>query len=240
MVTLKHLQISDTFSLPPSYVAEKGAFLGRTGSGKTFAAGKCAELLLENDAQIIALDPVGCWYGLRVGGSFQLYIFGGLHGDYPLEPTGGKLMADLISDRGLSAVLDVSQFTRSEQIRFSSDFIELELVAVILSRSADVDYVIEQAIEKKFKAFKFDRFGGLAKSLKIARKMSDRELAQYITAQLAGEELSHSIDEDIHEIGFLRKVDRKAIEKQVREEMKPAADKLRTSRKSSKGGKRGK
>lgn len=118
------LRIAEDLSLPIEAVTEKLAFLGRTGSGKTYAAMKLAELMLESGAQIVSLDPVGAWHGLRIGGPWGVYIFGGLRGDYPLEPTGGKLMADLIADRGLSAVLDISQFIRAEQVRFACDFIE--------------------------------------------------------------------------------------------------------------------
>lgn len=121
---MKLLHIADHLALPLNIVTEKLAFLGRTGSGKTYAAMKLAELMLEAGAQIIALDPVGAWHGLRIGGNFSVYIFGGLRGDYPLESTGGKLLADLIVDRGISAVLDISQFIRAEQVRFAGDFAE--------------------------------------------------------------------------------------------------------------------
>lgn len=121
---MKQLRIAEHLTLPIEVVTEKLAFLGRTGSGKTYAAMKLAELMLEAGAQIISLDPVGAWHGLRIGGSWNVYIFGGMRGDFPLEPTGGKLMADLVADRGISAVLDVSQFIRAEQVRFASDFIE--------------------------------------------------------------------------------------------------------------------
>lgn len=121
----KTLKISENLSLPIEAVTEKLAFLGRTGTGKTYAAMKLAELMLEAGAQVVALDFVGKWYGLRVAGPgdpFPIPVFGGLHGDYPLESTGGKLMADLLVDRAISAVIDVSQFTRGEQVRFCLDF----------------------------------------------------------------------------------------------------------------------
>lgn len=116
------LRIAEDLTLPVEVVTEKLAFLGRTGSGKTYGAMKLAELMLDAGAQIVALDPVGVWYGLRIGGPWNVYIFGGLHGDFPLEPTGGALVADLIIDRGISVVLDVSQFIPSEQQRFAKDF----------------------------------------------------------------------------------------------------------------------
>ena len=49
-------------------------------------------------------------------------IFGGLHGDIPLEPTAGALIADLIVDQRLTCVLDVSDFdTRQQMWGFLAD-----------------------------------------------------------------------------------------------------------------------
>jgi hypothetical protein len=121
----KPLYLADDLALPLAAVTEKLAFLGRTGSGKTYAAMKLAEEMLRAGAQVVALDAVGKWYGLRVAGAgpgFEIPVFGGLHGDFPLESTGGRLIADVLVDRGISAVLDVSQFTHAEQTRFALDF----------------------------------------------------------------------------------------------------------------------
>lgn len=123
---MKTFPIADSLTLPLETVTEKLAFLGRTGSGKTYAAMKLAELMLNAGAQIGALDPVGVWRALRVPGpdgkAFEVYVFGGLYGDLPLEPTAGALIADVVCDRGISFVLDVSQFIPSEQQRFARAF----------------------------------------------------------------------------------------------------------------------
>lgn len=126
---MKQLAFAEGLSLPIDVVTQKAAFMGRTGSGKTYAATKLAELLLRAGAQVVAIDPVGVWWGLRLNADgktpsdLELPIFGGLHGDIPLESTGGKLMADLIVDRALSCVLDVSQFeSDAEKARFVRDF----------------------------------------------------------------------------------------------------------------------
>jgi hypothetical protein len=129
---MKSLRISEDLDLPldgergsPGAVTQKNAFLGRTGSGKTYAATKLAELLLEAKAQIVALDPVGVWPFLRLGERpFEIPVLGGLYGDVPLESTGGALVADFVVDTGASAVLDVSQFTGTEQRRFATAFAE--------------------------------------------------------------------------------------------------------------------
>ena len=74
------LRLADNLTLPLDAVTEKLAWLGRTGSGKTYGAMKLAELMLEAGAQIGAL---GVWRGLRVpaqkkgGTAFDVVVFGG-------------------------------------------------------------------------------------------------------------------------------------------------------------------
>lgn len=122
------IQIADGLSFPLEAVTEKLGFIGRTGSGKTYAAQKLAEEMYRAGAQFVALDPVGKWWSLRLAAdgktpALPLPVFGGLHGDVPLESTAGKLMADVIVDRGISAVVDVSQFeSDSAKARFMTDF----------------------------------------------------------------------------------------------------------------------
>lgn len=122
------LHIAATLSLPLNAVTQKLAMLGRTGSGKTYGATKLAEEMLDAGAQIVALDPVGAWYGLRLAANgrdagIAIPVFGGLHGDVPLEPSAGPLIADLIVDRGISAICDVSQFEHdADKIRFATAF----------------------------------------------------------------------------------------------------------------------
>lgn len=123
----KFLSIARGIKFPSNAVTEKMAFLGKTNSGKTYSAMKVSEEMLKIDAQIIVLDPVGKWYGLQTlkngKRGFSIPVFGGLHGDIPLQSTSGILVADLIVDKNISAVLDVSQFeTDTEKTRFATDF----------------------------------------------------------------------------------------------------------------------
>jgi len=124
----KVLQISPTLALPLEAITEKQAFLGRTGQGKSYAAQKEAELMLDIGAQVIALDPVGIWWGLRLKANgkspgYQIPVFGGLHGDIPIEPGAGKIIADTVVDRNISAIIDVSQFeSDTDKARFATDF----------------------------------------------------------------------------------------------------------------------
>src|SRR5262245_13694185 len=117
---MKSLHISDQLSLPLDAVTQTIAFIARKGGGKTYGATKLAELMLEAHAQVIALDPVGNWFGLRLNadgaaGGFPIYVFGGERGDVPLVPEAGRRIAALLVDKPISAVLDVSAFRKGER-----------------------------------------------------------------------------------------------------------------------------
>jgi hypothetical protein len=123
------MKLADRLELPLEAVTQKFAFLGRTGSGKTYAAEKLAELFLDAGAQVVVLDGIGVWYGLRLKADgkskgYSIPVFGGEQGDVPLEPQAGKLIAKLIVDEGFSAVLDVSNFRKHERKTFVTDFAE--------------------------------------------------------------------------------------------------------------------
>ncbi len=117
------------FALLPDAATQKFAFLAQPGSGKTYAATKLAELFYAAGVPFVVLDPVGVWYGLRlaadgVAPGLQVPVFGGMYGDLPLEVEAGALVADLLVDRSLSLVLDVSAFRTQQRKRFVTDFAE--------------------------------------------------------------------------------------------------------------------
>src|SRR5205085_8998589 len=94
---------------------------------KTYAAGKLVELLLDAHVQVVILDTVGNWYGLRLSADgkkrgFDVPVIGGLRGDIPLEEAGGALIADTLTDTGRSAIIDVSQFSLAARQRFATAF----------------------------------------------------------------------------------------------------------------------
>lgn len=122
-------KISDDFALATSAITQKFAWIGTSGGGKSYAATEFAESLWDAGGQFIVLDPVGIWYGLRLDKSgkkpshINIPVFGGLHGDVPLEPGSGALIADLIIDRDICAIIDVSQFEYdTDKARFATAF----------------------------------------------------------------------------------------------------------------------
>src|SRR5262245_23202785 len=125
---MSKLHIGPDFAIQDAAVTERLAFLGRTGSGKTYAAQKLAEEMHRIGAQFVVLDPVGVWYGLRLHADgkkpgLEVPVLGGLRGDIPLEPGAGAIIANLVVDRGVSMVLDVSQFeSDADKARFAQAF----------------------------------------------------------------------------------------------------------------------
>jgi hypothetical protein len=55
-------------------------------------------------------------------------ILGGKHGDMPIEPTGGAVVADLVADESISVIIDISRkpdgkmWSRGDRIKFVADY----------------------------------------------------------------------------------------------------------------------
>lgn len=142
------LHISPDLALPLDAVTQKFAWLGRSGGGKTYGLKRFVEQMLGMGVQVVVLDSVGVWSGLRLGpDAFDVPIIGGLYGDIPLEPTSGALVAEVATSHGSSMVLDTSQMLDAQRARFCEAFgrrlFELKKIApsamhVVLDEGQDV------------------------------------------------------------------------------------------------------
>lgn len=117
------LRIAPNLELPLDAVTGTFAILATKGAGKSNAGVVMAEEMYDAGIPWVAVDPKGDWHGLRSsadgnGPGLPIVVFGGRHGDVPLEPTAGVLLADLVLNQRLSCVLDVSQFTKADVTRF--------------------------------------------------------------------------------------------------------------------------
>lgn len=76
--------------IPAKAVEQHIAVLGKTGSGKTYAAKSIVESLLRSGQQVVMIDPTSAWWGLRLSASGKsagferVLILGGPKGDMPL------------------------------------------------------------------------------------------------------------------------------------------------------------
>ncbi|MDA8320423.1 MAG: hypothetical protein M0030_11530 [Actinomycetota bacterium] len=124
------LAVSPGLMLPVSAITQSIALLAVRRAGKSSAAAVMAEEMYAAGLPWVAIDPKGDWWGLRSSGDgtgpgLPVPIFGGLHGDVPLTPESGHLIADLIADDNLTCILDVSEFgSKSAQMRFLTDLAE--------------------------------------------------------------------------------------------------------------------
>ena len=116
-------------ALPVDVAGEAIAVVAKRGAGKTTTGRVLAEELHAAGVPFTVLDPVGAWWGLRSsadgkGEGLPVPILGGPFGDVPLEHMAGGLLADVVVDTGSSLVLDLTDFSKTNQRRFVTDFAE--------------------------------------------------------------------------------------------------------------------
>lgn len=121
--------ISSELTLPIEAVTQTFAFLAKRGVGKTYAGMKLCEEILKAGHQVVAVDPVGVWWGLRSSADgkregLPIIVFGGEHGDVELQSTSGSKVAELVVKQRLSVILDLCLFRKNESVRFMTAFCE--------------------------------------------------------------------------------------------------------------------
>jgi len=101
--------------LPLSALNERLAIVGTSGSGKTYAAKGLVERLVDQDARVCVVDPLGVWWGLRAGPEggasplpYSVVVFGGRHADVSLDEGMGGALGHLVGIHQIACVVDVS------------------------------------------------------------------------------------------------------------------------------------
>ena len=123
------LRVADNLVLGADFVTSTQAILAQKGKGKTHTATVEAEELIEADQQVVVIDPTDAWHGLRSSADgrtigYPIVVFGGDHGDVPLEPTAGAVLAEAIVRERFSAIICTETMTKGEELRFVGDFLE--------------------------------------------------------------------------------------------------------------------
>lgn len=124
------LAISAELQLPVDAMTEAIALLSTRGRGKTHTATVIAEEVLKLHHQVVIVDPVGLYWGLRSsadgkGEGYRILVLGGSHGDLPLQASDAETIARFIVEEEVSVVLDLSAFpTKGEQVRFCEVFFD--------------------------------------------------------------------------------------------------------------------
>jgi hypothetical protein len=127
------LHISPDLALPQDTVTSTMIVYGGKGMGKTNLGAVLVEEMSYAGLRWSVLDPVGVWWGMRhsvdgKGLGVECLILGGAHGDIPIEPTGGAVIADLVADETANVIIDISRkangemWSVGERIRFANDY----------------------------------------------------------------------------------------------------------------------
>lgn len=123
------IKIADGLSLPIDIVTQVEVIIAKRRAGKSYTMRRLTEQLLEQNQQIILVDPKGDQWGLRSSADgkkpgFPVLILGGEHGDLPLEASSGELVARLAVEERVSILIDLSQFRKHEIATFMTAFLE--------------------------------------------------------------------------------------------------------------------
>lgn len=126
---MAELKIARGLQLPIDVITLATAVLGIRGSGKTNTGVVIAEELLDAGHQIVVIDPLDVWWGLRSSADgkrdgYPITVLGGVHGDVPLSETDGKVVADFVVENRIPAILSMRHLSKSSQRRLVADFAE--------------------------------------------------------------------------------------------------------------------
>lgn len=97
------------------------AVLGITGSGKTNTAAVLIEELLSNDLPLTIVDIEGEYWGLKE--RFEILVAGrSEHAELEIGPENAGKLAEISVKRGISVILDLSDFTQEESYEFLLEY----------------------------------------------------------------------------------------------------------------------
>jgi len=119
-----------TYPIPLEALDDRLGWIGTAGSGKTYNASGGVERVLNAGGRCVIVDPLGVWWGLRLTASgkespHNVVIFGGDHGDLPLNEHAGKLIGETVATMRESCIVDLSALgTKEAERRFMLAFLE--------------------------------------------------------------------------------------------------------------------
>jgi hypothetical protein len=115
--------------IPDAVLTQHIVTLGKTRSGKSSTIRLLVERLLDTDKPVCVIDPKGDWWGLKSSADgkragYPVTIFGGEHGDMPLNEHAGAEVAELLATGNRPAIIDLSGLMVGERTRFFIRFAE--------------------------------------------------------------------------------------------------------------------
>lgn len=113
--------------IPREVLAQHVAVLGKTRSGKSSVLRLLVEDLLDRKLPVCIVDPKGDWWGLKLaadgkGPGYSVVIFGGEHGDVPINESNGAAIAELFATGNRPCLIDLGGWMVGPRTRFWIDF----------------------------------------------------------------------------------------------------------------------
>src|SRR5262245_728079 len=139
--------MADRQVIPDAALESHVAFLGKTGSGKSFATQGIAERLIEKRRRVCMIDPTDRYWGLRLGfdgkspSGYEPVIFGGQHADLPLSATHGPALAEIVGTTTTPVIISTRLMTVRDRTRFFTEFAE----ELIRKNEGQLHLVIDEA-----------------------------------------------------------------------------------------------
>lgn len=123
------LKIAPNLTLPVDAVTQTVAILAKRRAGKSYTMRRFVEQLFTAGQQVVLVDPKGDQWGIRSaadgkGPGLPIVILGGERADVPLETGSGEVVAKLVAEERVSALLDLSLFRKHEVATFMTGFLE--------------------------------------------------------------------------------------------------------------------
>jgi hypothetical protein len=141
-----NIDSSNTFQIQTqTLVGRSVAVLGITGSGKTNTAAVLIEELLSNGLPLTVVDIEGEYWGLKE--KFEVLVAGrSQHAELVVGPNNAAQLAEISLKRGISIILDLSEFTQDEASEFLTQYFT-SLWASSTSVKLPYQIVLEEAHE---------------------------------------------------------------------------------------------
>jgi hypothetical protein len=117
-------------TVPQIALDDRLAFIGTSGSGKTFAAKGLVERLLAMKNRVVVVDPLDVWFGLRLKvdgktAAYNVAILGGRHADMPISEHSGRMIGDAVATATESCIVSLGQIkTQAGRQRFMLAFLD--------------------------------------------------------------------------------------------------------------------
>lgn len=132
-MTPRALRIARDLTLPIEAVTSTLIVYGMKGMGKTNLLAVTLEEMSKAGLRWCSIDPVGVHWGLRhtldgTGSGLPCLILGGAHGDIPITPDSGEIVAELVATESVNVIIDCSRtasgkmWSNGERIKFITAF----------------------------------------------------------------------------------------------------------------------